>query len=72
VAKISYTASLNEEITENRSAMNASRVSCRKGKERNQGKQVFKRQSHEIFYLWFFHKSTTLKPLIDTLKYFDL
>jgi hypothetical protein len=27
---------------------------------------VLKRQSHEIFDLWFFHKSTTLRPLINT------
>jgi hypothetical protein len=29
-----------------------------------------KRQSYEIFDLWFFHKSTTPKSLINTLKYF--
>jgi hypothetical protein len=28
-----------------------------------------KSKSHEIFDLWFFHKSTTPRPLINTLKY---
>jgi hypothetical protein len=31
-----------------------------------------KRQYHEIFDLWFFHKSTAPRPLINTLTYFRI
>jgi hypothetical protein len=33
---------------------------------------VLKRQSHEISDLWFFHKSITPRPLINSLKYFRI
>jgi hypothetical protein len=36
------------------------------------GHQVLKRPSHEIFDLWFFHKSTAPRPLVNTLKYFRI
>jgi hypothetical protein len=31
-----------------------------------------KRPSHEIFDFWFFHKSTVLRPVVNTLKYFRI
>jgi hypothetical protein len=31
-----------------------------------------KRQPHEIFDLWFFHKSIVPRPLHNTLKYFRI